>query len=117
MNCEFPYVKLISPENFVGYTESGKINAIVKIFDDAYRTPLSCIVLDNIERLIEFIDIGPRFSNPILQTLLVLIKKIPKNSSNRLLVMGTTNSAKILKDLEIIGCFNLVINVPTLQNP
>jgi len=66
LNCEFPFVKLISPENFVGYTENGKINAIVKVFDDAYRSPLSCIVLDNIERLIEFIDIGPRFSNAVL---------------------------------------------------
>lgn len=91
LNCEFPYVKLISPENFVGYTESGKINAIVKVFDDAYRSKLACIVLDNIERLIEFIDIGPRFSNPILQALLVLIKKIPKDSENRLLIIGTTN--------------------------
>lgn len=57
---------MISPENFVGYSENGKINAIVKIFEDAYRSPLSCIVLDNVERLIEFIDMGPRFSNGIL---------------------------------------------------
>lgn len=66
LSCEFPFVKLISPDNFVGYTETGKINAMVKIFDDAYRSPLSCVVLDNIERLIEFIDMGPRFSNSIL---------------------------------------------------
>lgn len=39
---------------------------MVKIFDDAYKSPLSCVVLDNIERLIEYIDLGPRFSNPIL---------------------------------------------------
>jgi vesicle-fusing ATPase len=62
----FPFVKLVSPENFVGYTESAKISAIVKIFEDAYKSPLSLIVLDDIERLIEFIHIGPRFSNAIL---------------------------------------------------
>ncbi len=56
-------MKLVSPDNFVGFTEYGKINAITKIFEDAYRSTLSCVVLDNIERLIEFIDIGPRFSN------------------------------------------------------
>lgn len=66
MNCNFPYIKLVTAENYVGYTENGKINAIVKIFEDAYTSPLSCVVLDNIERIIEFIDIGPRFSNPIL---------------------------------------------------
>jgi vesicle-fusing ATPase len=66
MNCGFPFVKLISPENYVGYTETGKIERIVKVFEDAYRSPLSCIMIDNIERLIEFVDIGPRFSNPLL---------------------------------------------------
>lgn len=31
LKCEFPFVKLISSENFVGFTEAGKINAIVKV--------------------------------------------------------------------------------------
>jgi vesicle-fusing ATPase len=66
IESEFPFVKMISPENFVGYSEFAKINAIVKIFEDAYKSPLSLIVLDDIERLIEFIHIGPRFSNAIL---------------------------------------------------
>jgi vesicle-fusing ATPase len=65
-DCEFPYVKIISPENYVGHTENMKINSIVKIFEDAYRSDLSCIILDNIERLIEYVDMGPRFSNSIL---------------------------------------------------
>jgi len=66
LESQFPYIKMISPENFVGYSEVGKINAIVKVFEDAYKSPLSLIILDDIERLIEFIHIGPRFSNPIL---------------------------------------------------
>ena len=115
LNCDFPFVKLISPENFVGYTETGKINAIVKIFDDAYRSTMACIVLDNIERLIEFVDIGPRFSNALLQVLLVLIKRVPKYSENKLMIIGTSSCAKILKDLEVSGSFNLVINVPQLR--
>ena len=75
----FPYVKIISPEQYVGYTEHAKVAAIHKIFEDAYKSPLSCIVLDDIERLLEFVHIGPRFSNHILQALLVLLKKKPPN--------------------------------------
>jgi vesicle-fusing ATPase len=66
LESKFPYVKMISPENFVGYSEQGKISQIVKIFEDAYKSPLSLVILDDLERLIEFIHIGPRFSNPIL---------------------------------------------------
>lgn len=41
------------------------------------QSPLSMVVLDDIERLLEFVAIGPRFSNGILQTVLVLLKKQP----------------------------------------
>ena len=50
---------------------------MVRIFNDAYKSSLSCILIDNFERLIEYVDIGPRFSNAILQALLILIKRLP----------------------------------------
>jgi vesicle-fusing ATPase len=96
LESSFPFVKLISPENFVGYSEAGKVSQIVKIFEDAYKSPLSLIILDDIERLIEFIHIGPRFSNAILQTLLVLIKKKPPNTDRKLMIIGTTSMKSIL---------------------
>lgn len=75
LHCGFPFVKLITPEKYVGMSENQKVQAIVKVFMDAYRSPLACIIIDNLERLIEYISQGPRFSNTLLQTLLVLIKK------------------------------------------
>jgi hypothetical protein len=50
-----------------------------------------------------------------LQVLLVLIKRIPKYTENKLLVIGTTSFGKVLKDLEVVGSFNIVINVPLLR--
>ena len=115
LQCDFPFVKLISAENFVGFTEIGKVNAIVKIFEDAYRSPLSMVVLDDIERLIEFVNIGPRFSNHLLQALLVLIKKIPRKPDHRLLVIGTTSQASVLRDLELVQAFNVTVELPLLD--
>lgn len=66
LESDFPFVKMISPENFVGYSELAKVHAIVKVFEDAYKSNLSLVILDDIERLIEFIHIGPRFSNTLL---------------------------------------------------
>ncbi len=71
----FAYLKIISPDNLVGLTEGEKIRNITKIFDDAYRTNNACIVIDDIERLIDFTPIGRRFSNAVLQTLLLLLEK------------------------------------------
>jgi len=111
----FPFVKLITPESLVGYTEIGKVGVITKIFEDSYKSPLSLIILDDIERLIEFIHIGPRFSNLILQCLLVLIKKNPPNENRKLLIVGTTGMASILRDMELVRAFNLCLNLPLLK--
>ncbi len=43
LKSEFPYIKLISPETLVGFMENGKVSAITKIFEDAYKSPYSLI--------------------------------------------------------------------------
>jgi len=111
----FPYVKVITPETYVGYTESGKVTSIAKVFDDAYRSPLSLIVLDNIERLIDFVSIGPRFSNTILQAILVLTNKVPPHPGRRIMIIGTTSNARLLDDLELVKTFNVVMEVKKLS--
>lgn len=110
----YPYVKLLSPESLVGYSESGKCNKISKVFDDAYRSPISCIVVDDIERLLEYVRIGPRFSNIVLQTLLVFLKKDPPKGK-KLLIIGTTSNKMVLEDMEFMKCFDSVLSVPQVS--
>jgi vesicle-fusing ATPase len=52
MASEAPFIKLIAPETMVGYTESAKMSAISKVFNDSYKSPFSVIVVDSIERLL-----------------------------------------------------------------
>ncbi|MQL78264.1 hypothetical protein Taro_010696 [Colocasia esculenta] len=77
IDSDFPYVKIISAESMIGLSEGSKSAQIVKIFEDAYKSQLSIIILDDIERLLEYVPIGPRFSNVISQTLMVLLKRLP----------------------------------------
>ena len=87
---DFPFVKICSPDEMVGFTESAKCLSIRKVFDDAYRSTLSCILVDNIERLLDYGPIGPRYSNLTLQALLILLKKQPPKGK-KLLVLCTTS--------------------------
>ena len=77
----FPFIKLVSAENMVGFSEMAKIQYLNKIFTDAYKSPQNIVVVDNIERIIEWVPIGPRFSNPVLQALMVLLTKQPPTVS------------------------------------
>jgi vesicle-fusing ATPase len=113
----FPYVKLISPEQFVDVSERGKCSEINKVFEDAYKSNLSLIILDDVERLLEYVPIGPRFSNAVLQTLLVLLKKVPPHENRRVIIMATTSSMQILEDMQMQQVFNVILHMPQLTKP
>ncbi|CAG9761013.1 unnamed protein product [Ceutorhynchus assimilis] len=113
-NSEFPFVKVCSPEEMVGFTETAKCLSIRKIFDDAYRSTLSCIVVDNIERLLDYGSIGPRYSNLTLQALLVLLKKEPP-PGKKLLVLCTSSRRQVLEDMEMLSAFTTILHVPNLS--
>ena len=109
----FPFVKICSPDDMVGFTESAKCMQIRKIFDDAYRSAQSCILVDNVERLLDYGPIGPRYSNLTLQALLVLLKKNPPKG-NRLLIICTTSRREVLQQMEMLTAFTDVLHVSNL---
>ncbi|KAJ2705739.1 transport between ER and Golgi ATPase protein [Coemansia sp. IMI 203386] len=114
----YPFVKMISPESMAGYTDSQRVSQITRVFNDSHKSPLSLIVIDNIERLLEWVPIGPRFSNGVLQTLLVLIKKQPP-SGRRLLIIGTTSERQVLNQMDMLTAFTnemFVDNIDSLES-
>lgn len=113
---DFPFVKICSPEDMIAYTESAKCLQIRKVFDDAYRSTLSCIVVDNIERLLDYGPIGPRYSNITLQALLVLLKKQPPKG-RKLLIVCTSSRRQVLEDMEMLSAFTSILHVPNLSQP
>ncbi len=115
-NSGFPFVKICSPEDMVGFTESAKCMQIRRIFDDAYRSAMSCILVDNIERLLDYGPIGPRYSNLTLQAILVLLKKNPPKGK-RLLVICTTSRKEVLQQMEMLSAFTDVLHVANLTKP
>lgn len=114
IGSDFPYVKIISAESMIGLSESSKCAQIVKVFEDAYKSQLSIVILDDIERLLEYVAIGPRFSNLISQTLMVLLKRLPPKGKN-MLVIGTTSEVSFLDSVGICDAFSVTYHVPTLK--
>lgn len=112
---DFPFIKVITPEDMVGFNESTKCGRINRIFEDAYRSPLSIVIVDNIERLLDFSPIGLRYSNMVLQALMVLFKKAPPKKS-RLFILATSSNPSLMRELGIDELFTRVIDVPKLKN-
>ncbi|KAL8925516.1 MAG: hypothetical protein Q9208_003407 [Pyrenodesmia sp. 3 TL-2023] len=113
LDSGYPLIKLCSPDDMVGFNESMKIEHMRRIFDNAYKSPLGVVLLDNIERIVEWVPIGPRFSNPVLQALLVLLKKNPPEG-RRLLILATTGERSVLQQLDLFTAFDSDIAVPNV---
>merc|ERR1712086_1066700 len=58
------------------------------------------IILDDLERLLEYVPIGPRFSNTMLLTLLVF---------------ATGTNEDFLRECDLFPCFDLHVEVPLLS--
>ncbi|CAI6335506.1 unnamed protein product [Periconia digitata] len=115
LDSEFPFIKLVSPEDMVGFSEMQKVQQLDKIFRDAYKSPLSIVVIDDIETLVDWVPIGPRFSNTVLVALKVLLGKRPPKD-RRLLIFVTTTMRSVLQQLELFSRFDAEIAVPNVNS-
>lgn len=95
-----------------GMNESSRIMYLQKTISDALLSKNSIVVLDSIERMIEFVPIGPRFSTSILSSIIDILNTA--ESTNNLLVIGTTDTPKVLDDLGMGKYFDLKIPINTI---
>lgn len=52
---EFPLVRMVKASELIARAESAKSSHIFNVFEEAYRSPLSIIILDDIERLMDYV--------------------------------------------------------------
>uniref|UniRef100_A0A8C7RW08 Vesicle-fusing ATPase n=1 Tax=Oncorhynchus mykiss TaxID=8022 RepID=A0A8C7RW08_ONCMY len=88
---QFPFIKICSPDKMIGHSEIAKLS----LFSD-------------------YVPIGPRFSNLVLQALLVLLKK-PPPKGRKLLIIGTTSRKDVLQEMEMLDAFSTTIHIPNIS--
>ena len=58
LDSGFPYIRVIAPHQFVGISEAQKVREIAQVFEDAYKSPEALIVVDQLERLLDWVPMG-----------------------------------------------------------
>jgi len=73
------------------------------------------VLVDDVERLLEYVPIGPRFSNQVLQTLMVCIKRVPPSEGRKIMVIATTSNLRVLQDMDMKTSFKVIARVPLVE--
>lgn len=116
INSGFPFVKVVSTDAMVGFGDHARSNLITKVFEEAYRSPLSLIVLDDIENLLGFrANVVPeRYADAVLSVLIESLKKLPP-PGHRLFVIGTTSNARMIRTLGLDKYFQIKTELAPLD--
>ncbi len=94
-----PYTKIIRPIDLVGLSENQKMQRIIEVFDNSSKVDSSVIILEKLERLIDYSPLGARYSNTILQTILTFLNS--RKIGHQLLVFITTDDKILMEQLGI----------------
>lgn len=111
-SLKFPFVKLVDFFAIMGRAEGSASDVLRKAFDDAAKSPLSVLILDDVSKLVQFAKHGMRYSLLLLHTLQSLLKQRPQE--NRRMVVLATADANVTEALELADSFAHVIKLPTL---
>jgi vesicle-fusing ATPase len=96
----------------MGKTEAAASDVLRKAFDDATKSPLSVLILDDVSKLVQFAKHGPRYSLLLLHTLQSLLKQRPPEE-RRMVVLATADLG-VVHTLDLADSFAHVITLPTL---
>uniref|UniRef100_A0A8D0W4E6 Vesicle-fusing ATPase n=3 Tax=Sus scrofa TaxID=9823 RepID=A0A8D0W4E6_PIG len=109
----FPFIKICSPDKMIGFSETAKTVDAEKSECLEYVHIYIEFLNNNNASLPDYVPIGPRFSNLVLQALLVLLKKAPPQG-RKLLIIGTTSRKDVLQEMEMLNAFSTTIHVPNI---
>ncbi|KAH8677832.1 P-loop containing nucleoside triphosphate hydrolase protein [Xylariales sp. PMI_506] len=109
-----PFIRIVNPRQLIGMTEQAKIAYLQRLFQDAYKSPISVVILDEVEAMIEYNPVGYKYQNGILNTIGVLMKGVPPKGHG-ILVITTSRRQEILQQLETLT-FNKEIQVPVVTD-
>ena len=121
LDAAFPLASVVSADELIqhGGSPEDMASLLHERFSEAHRSSLSILLLDSVERLVQFSSSGTEstatvHSNPLLQALLVNLKRRPP-AGHRLLVLATSSDDACIQTLCLRRHFNTVLPIRCLD--
>jgi len=112
--ANFPFVQLISADSLVSLTEQSRVQRINTVFADAYKSEQSCVIIDDIHRLLGYSAVGPRFSSHVLTVIETLCRAKPPHGRS-IAIIGIC-PPRVADQLDLYEVFDRVFDVPLIRS-
>jgi vesicle-fusing ATPase len=97
LDSDIKFVKLIRPVDVVRKDEFNKSEFLIDTMMDAHISLTSLIIIDDIEIIMNFVDLGYNlsFSNKLYQTMITMLKTVPEEVNNCANIICTTSCDRL----------------------
>lgn len=113
---QFPFTRLWLAEDTASKPESQAVAYMEKLFYDAKKSELSCVLLDDLDIILRYRPIGPGYSETLVNSI-VSSFKLDSEGQHKRLIICTCRREQAIEDMGIGGLFNEIIRVPSLTSP
>ena len=112
-NCGYNCVKFVNSENLINF--NFKETQLYELFQQGCRSDSFVLVLDCVEKLIEYSKLGNIYNNKILQTIYTILSKIVE-SSKSIVVILTTSNKTLMSNIELINMCTYTYQLMDIAN-
>lgn len=116
VETKFPFIRVYQAITTADWTESNKVQYLKKLFSDAARSEFSCVILDDLDAILDYCHIGPRYSHTS-RAVFNSTKDLLLPEGHRMLVISTCSNEQSLNDMVLFKCFRKIIKIPSLNRP
>jgi vesicle-fusing ATPase len=89
-NSNIGCIKFINSEKLINSYQ--KDQSIYEIFDSGYKSETLGIVLDSVEKIIEYSRLGNQYNNKILQVIYTILDKVIENNKSVYIILTSSNT-------------------------
>ncbi|KCV70872.1 hypothetical protein H696_01818 [Fonticula alba] len=111
------FVRIIDPTSPTLQNTSEKLAAITNTLLDAYRSPVSIVIISKLELLLEYSrpeGCAPVYSNPVLVRLRSAMRAVPPNG-HKVMLLCTSNDGDFLRTMKLREAFREAFCVPRVS--
>lgn len=88
---KYAFTKVVSANDMIGMSDASKISYISDIFNQAYLCEYACIIVDNLDSILEYhrdtVTGALRFNNTLFQMIKTLVTRRPLHPTNKLVLL------------------------------